>query len=258
MTLRDHSTEIYCLAFSPGGETLASGSANNDSDIRLWNIATGALLATLQGHKNVVHDLAFSPDGESLASVSYDKTVRIWDWRKPRAEMVLQGHEKQVESVAFTPDSKALCSAAADTIAKRWDTHSGKLLKEYPAVLPWAHSSAFSRDLSLLAVGYGHRPPGSRRPEGMAKVWNLSANQVVHTFHGHRNWIYSLAFSSNNQQLATGGWDGSVKLWDLRQGVEISTFENHIDVVRTVAFSPDGRQLVSAGYDQRVCLWEIQ
>ena len=79
-----------------------------------------------------------------------------------------------------------------------------------------------------------------------------------HVLKGHTSWIYSLAFSSNNQQLATGGWDGSVKLWDLRQGVEISTFENHIDVVRTVAFSPDGRQLVSAGYDQRVCLWEIQ
>ena len=133
-----------------------------------------------------------------------------------------------------------------------------KVTERIPSSLALGNSSAFSRDLSLLAVGYGHRPPGSRRPEGMAKVWNLSANQVVHTFHGHRNWIYSLAFSSNTQQLATGGWDGSVKLWDLRRGVEISTFENHIDVVRTVAFSPDGRQLVSAGYDQRVCLWEIQ
>ena len=258
MTLRDHSTEIYCLAFSPSGETLASGSANNDSAIRLWNIANGTLLSTLTGHQNVVHDLAFAPDGERLASVSYDKTVRIWDWRNARAEMVLQGHEKQVESVAFTPDSTALCSAAADTITKRWDARSGKLLAEYPALLPWAHTSAFSHDLSLLAVGYGHRPPGSRRPKGMAKVWNLSDRQVLHTFHGHRNWIYSLAFSSNAQQLVTGGWDGSVKLWDLRRGVETSSLENHIDVVRTVAFSPDGRHLVSAGYDQRACLWEIQ
>ncbi|MFM6372457.1 MAG: WD40 repeat domain-containing protein, partial [Dolichospermum sp.] len=76
-TITGHSISVYSLAYSPDGQTLASGSS--DKTIKLWNARTGNLLQTLTGHSSGVLSLAYSPDGQTLASSgSGDKTIKIW------------------------------------------------------------------------------------------------------------------------------------------------------------------------------------
>jgi WD40 repeat protein len=68
---------IRSVAFSPDGQTLASGSS--DSLVRLSDVATGDELGTpLVGHTNSVERVAFSPDGRVLYSGGTDGTVRQW------------------------------------------------------------------------------------------------------------------------------------------------------------------------------------
>ncbi|MCL4299102.1 MAG: NACHT domain-containing protein, partial [Anaerolineae bacterium] len=47
-----HNRSVSCIAFSPDGETLASGS--DDQTIRLWNARTGQVLHTLNGHTDPI------------------------------------------------------------------------------------------------------------------------------------------------------------------------------------------------------------
>ena len=75
--LHGHTKPPSSLAFSPDGQTLASGS--QDSTIRLWDVATGTEMYILSEHTGNVHGLAFSPDGQTLASTSADTTVLLWD-----------------------------------------------------------------------------------------------------------------------------------------------------------------------------------
>ena len=42
--------------------------AMGDRSVKVWDAATGKLLAVLRGHSDLVMDVAFSPDGSELAS----------------------------------------------------------------------------------------------------------------------------------------------------------------------------------------------
>ena len=74
-------TAVVAVAFSPGGQTLASGSA--DGTVRLWDVAdpahTRPLGQPLTVSTAAAGSLAFSSDGHTLASSSADGAVRLWN-----------------------------------------------------------------------------------------------------------------------------------------------------------------------------------
>jgi hypothetical protein len=72
---------VTCLAFSADGRTLATGHAC-DSDVHLWELASGREYARLRGHQGPVRSLVSSPDGATLASGSDDNTILIWDLQR--------------------------------------------------------------------------------------------------------------------------------------------------------------------------------
>jgi WD40 repeat protein len=79
--LPGHPGFALCLAYSPDGQFLASGST--DQAVRIWDLVTGQESRTLVGHTDWVTGVAFSPDGRRLASSSHDGTIKIWDLTRP-------------------------------------------------------------------------------------------------------------------------------------------------------------------------------
>src|SRR5262249_33294387 len=102
-TLQGHTANVFTLAISPDGLTLASGS--EDNTVRLWEVKTGQRRTTLQGHTEAVRSVAFSPDGLILASAG-GKTVRLWDATTGQLKATLEGHKGTVTAVAFSPDGQ--------------------------------------------------------------------------------------------------------------------------------------------------------
>src|SRR5215831_11668989 len=81
-----HTHPVTTVAFAPDDSLIATGS--EDTTIKIWNINTRQVKATLRGHSTSVTCLAFSPDGKTLASGSGGKPftghykpgqVKLWD-----------------------------------------------------------------------------------------------------------------------------------------------------------------------------------
>ena len=128
-TLTGHSKSVISVAYSPDGQTLASGS--DDTTIKLWNVKTGNLLQTLTGHSSQVNSVAYSPDGQTLASGGYTQamaiassvnTIKLWNVKTGNLLQTLKGHSDWVYPVAlaYSPDGQTLASGSSDKTIKIW------------------------------------------------------------------------------------------------------------------------------------------
>jgi WD40 repeat protein len=103
------------------------------------------------------------------------------------------------------------------------------------------------------------------------KLWDATTGALVREFKGykekefekgHRDGVFTLAFSPDGKTLASGGSDRSVKLWNVADGSVLREFAHpgllkpgalpqppqaHPGWVYGVRFTPDGKALVSAG-----------
>ncbi|MFB2917471.1 NB-ARC domain-containing protein [Aerosakkonema funiforme] len=79
-SLDAHEQGVEAIAWSPDGQTLASGGCNNT--VKLWDVGNFdncQRIKTLEGHERKVRSVAFSPDGIIVASGSEDGTIKLWD-----------------------------------------------------------------------------------------------------------------------------------------------------------------------------------
>ena len=173
---------INHIAFSPDGQTLASGAGGlGPSNVHLWDVNTGKLKSTLAGHWWHITSLAFSPDGQTLASGSGDSTIRFWDVKTGAhkktivAHRSVEGHNTSVSHLVFSPNGRALVSGTFWDM-RLWDTLTGELQKTFPL---WYGNAIFSPDGSMLASAGANRAMGDR----FIRLWQLPSTLRTTSIH---------------------------------------------------------------------------
>ncbi|NET24110.1 tetratricopeptide repeat protein [Okeania sp. SIO1I7] len=240
-----HSEGVSCLAISPDGQILASGSY--DDTVKLWQLSTGAEISTFTEHSDDVESVVFHPDGEILASGSYDRTIKLWQLSTGKKIRTLRGHSNDIESLAFSPNGQILASGGDDNQIKLWQVSTGNELHTLTGHSQRVWSVAFSNDGQMLASGSG---------DNTIKIWHLATGQEVKTLRGHSGYVSAVAFSTDGEILVSGSDDNTIKLWQLSTGLEIATLTGHEKSIWCLAVTSDDT-LVSGGADNMIKIWQL-
>ena len=120
-----------CLAFSPDGRRIASGSFlpnpfNNQKSrgiVKVWDAETGQDVLTFQKQAGVILSLAYSPDGQRIASssINEDHSFVVWDAQTGDVIQIVHGHASHIHRLRYSPDGRLIVSASTDGSVKIWD-----------------------------------------------------------------------------------------------------------------------------------------
>ena len=248
-TLSGHTDSVCfegCIAISPDRQTLVSGSLDNT--IKVWDLTTGTLRATLTGHANDVNSIAISPDGKTLVSGGDDSTVKVWDLATGTVRATLTGHTGGVSAVAISPDGRTAVSGSWDNTIKVWDLATGTLKITI---------RGNSNDVNTVAISPDGRTLVSGGDDSKVKVWDLATGKERATLTDHTDSVWAVAISPDGRTVVSGSWDKTIKVWDLATGTLKTTLTGHTDRVTAVAISSDGRTLVSGSWDNSIKVWDL-
>lgn len=93
--------------------------------------------------------------------------------------------------------------------------------------------------------------------DNIVKIWDLSKNEVIEEFEGHKNYVNGVDFSPNGRFLASGSVDTTIRIWDLDKKECKKEITGNAMGFNHIKFSPDGDYIISSSGEGMVKVWEI-
>jgi len=265
-----HEGKIFAMALSPDGRWLVAGGLltgtyGEKTAIRLYNFASGQLVALLKGHTNVVYSLAFSPDSRFLVSGqggSSNQIAIIWELDSTAMNSGaltpkhrLSGHTDDLYAVAFTPDSQRVVTGSDDHTLRLWQVADGKLL---------ATLTGHTDDVSAVAISPQDGTIASGSDDYTIRLWDGETGHFIKTLANQGTQVGSLSFSPDGRYLVSSCRGGPPcannpeHVWSIPDGQEIVTYRDHDNIVLATAVSPDGQWVATGGgANQEIHIWSL-
>lgn len=246
LQFKGHDGGVQQIAFSADSSRIATTS--REGKVRLWDEATGTLLAESHPQVAPVDLVAFCGDGKSVLCIKSGRDVQRWD---PKTDEITPVFALPADSriSEFLPD-RMLLGLVVGNMVRYLSLETGQLSEECEL-----QSARFESPRTVLASQ--HRRMAVFGLADVAEVVELPTGQLCGWQLTHRDLIEAVALTPDESRIITASRDCSIKVWDTSTGERISTLVGHTHQVHQLAVSPDGRRLASSGEDRTVRLWDL-
>jgi len=266
--------ELGDIQFSPDSSVFVTlfyywSDDGGESDIRLWNSQTGALLETQVSLKNQfpgMDHILFSPDGKLLVgSASFGEMIKIWNVLSPDEKAREIWFDERLTALSFIPDSHTLFLTEQPNlnypygrfILHNLDTDESDFVVPATEITHTIAAIAFHPDNKVLVLA---------TEEGFIQLWSRASGWAGMTNQGsfpHFNaHITEVALTTDhlvvleNPRNSRGADRGTaVRLWDMNTGKETEILRR--DGLTTLSASPDGKWLVVGDSAGSLLLYDL-
>ncbi|GBB93196.1 hypothetical protein RclHR1_02130009 [Rhizophagus clarus] len=273
-----HFDDITSVTWSNDSRFFISTSKDMTAKIYSLHPMEGFTPITLSGHRNYVIGAYFSADQETIYTVSKDGALFVWKYN-PFNEIKSDENEDDEMNIDKKEDSQ---------LAKKWVIASRHYFNQSSTKVV---CSAYHAASNLLVIGFSSGIFGIwEMPEfnnihtlsisqkkidsvtinatgewlafgssklGQLLVWEWQSESYVLKQQGHYYDMNTLSYSTDGQNIATGGDDGKVKVWNTVSGFCFVTFSEHSSGVSVVEFAKNGQVLFSASLDGTVRAFDL-
>jgi WD40 repeat protein len=260
----------------------------DDHLLRVYDISSQQIEATLEGHTDWVRATTYAIDGSRLYSAGNDRKLLVWtrDDSHQYSWKTFAEEDRATAGMAISADGKYLATAGFGTELNVYEIESGNRVMQLVCPCADMRCVAFSpRENIVAAAGRS----------GEIRLWHLDTGRTIRDFQPHQLRVRGLAFTKDGEELiscsedrtiavtrfnkvisptrisekqkhklmsltlldadrfAVGGADNQVTIWSISQLTREGTLPGHKGTV--AALSANSERLISGGYDTAIRVW---
>ncbi|XP_056895302.1 WD repeat-containing protein 47-like [Takifugu flavidus] len=258
---KHHKGSIYCVAWSPCGQLLATGS--NDKFVKVLPFSADTCNATgpdleFSMHDGTIRDLAFMEGPESGGSIlisagAGDCNIYTTDCQRGQGLHALSGHTGHILTV-FTWGGWMIASGSQDKTVRFWDLRVPSCVRVVGTSLHGSGSAVAS-----VAVDPSGRLLATGQEDSTCMLYDIKGGRIVQTYCPHGSDIRSVRFSPGAHHLLTGSYDNKIVVSDLQgdltKPLPQTVAGEHWDKVIQCRWHPHDQTFLSSSADRTVVLW---
>ncbi|XP_049399060.1 WD40 repeat-containing protein HOS15-like [Solanum stenotomum] len=253
-TLNKHKEPIISLKWNKKGDYLLSGSI--DKTAVVWNVKSGESKQQFDFHSGPLLDVAWR-NNNSFATGSADNMIYVCKVGENKPVKTFSGHQNEINAIKWDPSGSLLASCSDDTTVKIWSMKQDVCLHDFREHSKEIHTIKWS------PTGAGTNNPNqqlllaSASFDSTVKLWDVDQGRLLHSLNGHREPVYSIAFSPNGEYMASGSLDKCMNIWSVKEAKIVKTY-NGDGCIFEVCWNKEGNKVAACFANKKVCVFDMR